>query len=1501
MRPGGGHDPHRRARVGRGGRGAGRRRRRPRRGPRRGPGPGRRRPRPARPRCCRCWPRPAWSTPAAPASCSCSTCCSTSPTAGRCPSPPRSTSLSAECLTGHGAGGGHGDISDLRYEVMYFLEAPDDVDPRVQGRVGRHRRLDRGGRRRRPLELPHPHRRHRRRPSRPPSTSAGPARSGSPTCIEQVEEERWVRDAADAGAIDEVPEHLLTPVTCAVVAVATGDGIRRIFHSLGVQGIVTGGQSMNPSTAELLEAVEAVPADQVVILPNNKNIIPVAEQVDDHTAKTVRGRAHHGASPRASPRCWPTTPRPTPTRTPRRWPRRPSNVVAGEVTQAVRDSSCDVGPIADGRLARHRRRRHPRRRAARSATRPPCCSTCSSPTSHEIVTIIEGEGAIAARHPAHHRVAGRAPARRRPPRSTTAASRSTRTSSASSRSRQWRSGSASSPTSPVTELKGVGPERAKVARPDRDRVDPRPAHALPAPLPRQDEAVVDPRRARRRAAWVFGRVVSSATVPGRGRGKARTELRDHRRVRLPADHVLQPAVAGPPVPRGLRGDVLRQAHRVPGPAADGQPGGRPRSTRTTGCRSPPSTRSPTSSGSTRRTSAAGSASRCAARGELVEPLPGLGARPARLRRPHRGVPRHPRARVDARGRGGPAAARVRRAAAHPAGAGAAQAAHRGDQPGDRARRVAASWSSASSTACPFALTGDQQHGDRRDHADLARPDPDAPAAAGRRGRGQDRGGRGRAARRRAGRAPGRVHGADRGAGRAALRQHAPAARRASTVPDDGASLFDDRPLTVELLTNRVTGKERQRVLAGAGRRRGRPARRHPRADPGGGRVPVSLGVVVIDEQHRFGVEQRAALRGQGRRRRGARRAGDDGHADPAHRGHDRLRRPRRVGARREAGRPAADRHHVGQRRGRGGRRCGRRCARRSPPGGRRTSCARSSARARSSRWRSAEETYERLEADELSGLSLGLLHGRLPAAEKEATMARFRDGRHRGARRHDGDRGRRRRPQRHGDGRARRRPLRHRPAPPAARPGRPGRRRVVLLPRHQRRRRRRRRGGAGAGNARLEALVRTDDGFELAEVDLEIRGEGTVFGERQKGRSDLKLASLRRDREAVQQARDAAEQIVDADPTLADAPRARPTSSASSSTPRTRPSSSSPERRYTTAWAWVEREEQRGRACRWPRSRAGTGCAGPRGARIGPARRRRSCGDGASTRRRRGGRRRRRREHVPIIRASSPGAHMRPTTQFGRSRQAAAGASVTLAADEARGPRRRTRTRAHGERHADPRSWTHRLAPRYGLVNQSVPRDGVVGEEPERRRRGRVQAASGRPYARSWRIPTSAATDSAEEEQPDDQPERPLAVHLVPSVGTAPWTTWVDHERRGRPEHLVPHVRHADRSSPPAVPGQVVSGPVADHVEPLGLGLDGGVRAAAVPLDAREVRCGEGRQHVRRVVQADVDVHGPVEPLVEVRGPRRRRARRWRACRRAAAPPASEATAAGQLRRPRGG
>jgi ATP-dependent DNA helicase RecG len=67
---------------------------------------------------------------------------------------------------------------------------------------------------------------------------------------------------------------------------------------------------------------------------------------------------------------------------------------------------------------------------------------------------------------------------------------------------------------------------------------------------------------------------------------------------------------------------------------------------------------------------------------------------------------------------------------------------------------------------------------------------------------------------------------------------------------------------------------------------------------------------------------------------------------------------------------------------------------------------------------------------------------------------------------------------------------------------------------------------------RLGAMERTTDGFELADVDLEIRGEGTILGARQKGRSDLKLARLLKDRDLVERAREVAESVVGDDPTL---------------------------------------------------------------------------------------------------------------------------------------------------------------------------------------------------------------------------------------------------------------------------------------------------------------------------------------------------------------------------------
>ena len=83
------------------------------------------------------------------------------------------------------------------------------------------------------------------------------------------------------------PRPTASPVTTAVVAVGVGDGVRRLLTSLGVQQVVAGGQSMNPSTAQILEAVEACAADCVIVLPNNKNIVAVAKQVDALTEKQV--------------------------------------------------------------------------------------------------------------------------------------------------------------------------------------------------------------------------------------------------------------------------------------------------------------------------------------------------------------------------------------------------------------------------------------------------------------------------------------------------------------------------------------------------------------------------------------------------------------------------------------------------------------------------------------------------------------------------------------------------------------------------------------------------------------------------------------------------------------------------------------------------------------------------------------------------------------------------------------------------------------------------------------------------------------------------------------------------------------------------------------------------------------------------------------------------------------------------------------------------------------
>jgi dihydroxyacetone kinase-like predicted kinase len=79
----------------------------------------------------------------------------------------------------------------------------------------------------------------------------------------------------------------IEPGQIAVVVVSPGAGIGRVFASLGVAAIVEGGQTMNPSTKDILDAFENLPTDKVIILPNNKNIILAAQQAKDVTVKKV--------------------------------------------------------------------------------------------------------------------------------------------------------------------------------------------------------------------------------------------------------------------------------------------------------------------------------------------------------------------------------------------------------------------------------------------------------------------------------------------------------------------------------------------------------------------------------------------------------------------------------------------------------------------------------------------------------------------------------------------------------------------------------------------------------------------------------------------------------------------------------------------------------------------------------------------------------------------------------------------------------------------------------------------------------------------------------------------------------------------------------------------------------------------------------------------------------------------------------------------------------------
>ena len=136
-------------------------------------------------------------------------------------------------------------------------------------------------------------------------------------------------------------------VTTAVVAVCSGPGLEELFAQLRVQGVVTGGQTLNPSTAELLDAVEHVNAQQVIVLPNNKNIIPVAEQLDALTSKHVVVVPTR-SMPEALAALVVYDPEADVDDNATNMGGAIEAMVTGEVTQAIRDSNSEAGPVTAG-------------------------------------------------------------------------------------------------------------------------------------------------------------------------------------------------------------------------------------------------------------------------------------------------------------------------------------------------------------------------------------------------------------------------------------------------------------------------------------------------------------------------------------------------------------------------------------------------------------------------------------------------------------------------------------------------------------------------------------------------------------------------------------------------------------------------------------------------------------------------------------------------------------------------------------------------------------------------------------------------------------------------------------------------------------------------------------------------------------------------------------------------------------------------------------------------
>ena len=263
--------------------------------------------------------------------------------------------LDALDAVAHRSTDGAVDVSELRYEVMFLLDL-DDARHRdfmeAWGRIGDSIVVVGGE----GLYNCHIHTNDIGAAIEAPLDLGGRPRAIRITDLfEEVADEHAKREAELGVDADDVVHpgrpaahySSLPPVTCAVVAVASGDGIAELFGQLGVHGVISGGQTLNPSTAELLDAVERMNAQQIILLPNNKNIIPVANQVGELTKKDVRV-VPTCSMPEALAALVVYDPEVSAEHNAREMGAAADSVATGEVTQAVRDTDSDAGTITTG-------------------------------------------------------------------------------------------------------------------------------------------------------------------------------------------------------------------------------------------------------------------------------------------------------------------------------------------------------------------------------------------------------------------------------------------------------------------------------------------------------------------------------------------------------------------------------------------------------------------------------------------------------------------------------------------------------------------------------------------------------------------------------------------------------------------------------------------------------------------------------------------------------------------------------------------------------------------------------------------------------------------------------------------------------------------------------------------------------------------------------------------------------------------------------------------------